>query len=164
MGFAQLAGLKEQLSKPAKTSALARPNHGRKDATIANAKLAANAKPVAPVVVTIGRLQKRFPAAFSNYPSPKISLKVGIFDDLISHMTELKLSHAEMRDAFKICCRGNRYTATGQRLITMPSEWIFPVPRPAAFHRRTQAAGTISKKDGWPEWHQTGQREDNFLS
>jgi ProP effector len=64
---------------------------------------------VDPVVLAIGRLQKRFPAAFPKNPAPKIPLKIGIFDDLISHMTELKLSHAELRDAIKIWCRGHRY-------------------------------------------------------
>ena len=58
MEFQQLAGLKAQLSKPAKLRAPARPNRVRATASIANAKLAANAKHVDPVVMTIGRLQK----------------------------------------------------------------------------------------------------------
>jgi ProP effector len=109
MGFEQLAGLKEQLSELAKTRASARRIHARKEARIANAKTAANAKRADPVLVTIGRLQKRFPAAFPKNPAPKVPLKVGIFEDLISHTTELKLSHTELRDAIKIWCRGNRY-------------------------------------------------------
>lgn len=109
MGFEQLAALKEQLSQPDKTKALTRSNRVRAAASIANAKPAANAKPVDPVVVNIGRLQKRFPEAFPKNPAPKIPLKIGIFDDLISHMAELKLSHTELRDALKIWCRGNRY-------------------------------------------------------
>jgi ProP effector len=113
MGFEQLAGLKEKLSKPAETraptKAPARPNRIAAPATIATAKPAVNTKPVDPVVVTIGRLQKRFPAAFPKNPAPKIPLKIGIFDDLISHMAELKLSETELRDAIKIWCRGSRY-------------------------------------------------------
>jgi hypothetical protein len=41
-------------------------------------------------------------------------------------------------------------TATGQRLPTMLSEWIFPVLRQAAFHGKIQAARKNSKKHGWP--------------
>ena len=113
MGFEQLAGLKEKLSKPAVTKAPAkapaRPNRVPAAAPTSPVKPAVNTRPVDPVVVTIGRLQKRFPAAFPKNPAPKIPLKIGIFDDLISQMAELKLSETELRDAIKLWCRGSRY-------------------------------------------------------
>ncbi len=68
-----------------------------------------DARPVDPVVKSIGRLQKRFPNAFPKNPAPKLPLKVGIFEDLVVHAKELSLSEAELRDAIKTWCRGSRY-------------------------------------------------------
>ena len=62
---------------------------------------AADAKPVDPVVKSIGRLQKRFPNAFPKNPAPKLPLKVGIFEDLVVHAKDLSLNEAELRDAIK---------------------------------------------------------------
>ncbi|CAH2790270.1 MAG: Activator of osmoprotectant transporter ProP [uncultured Paraburkholderia sp.] len=70
---------------------------------------AADARPVDPVVKSIGRLQKRFPNTFPKNPAPKLPLKVGIFEDLVVHAKELSLSEAELRDAIKTWCRGSRY-------------------------------------------------------
>jgi ProP effector len=64
---------------------------------------------VDPVVLTIGKLQKRFPKAFPKNPSPKVPLKIGIFEDLLAHATELALTETELRAAIKIWCRGSRY-------------------------------------------------------
>ncbi|MFM0417850.1 ProQ/FinO family protein [Paraburkholderia aromaticivorans] len=75
----------------------------------AEARPAVDAKPVDPVVKSIGRLQKRFPVAFPKNPAPKLPLKVGIFEDLMVHAKELSLSEAELRDAIKTWCRGSRY-------------------------------------------------------
>jgi ProP effector len=68
-----------------------------------------DAKPVDPVVRSIGRLQKRFPIAFPKNPAPKLALKIGIFEDLVVHAKELSLTEAELRDAIKTWCRGGRY-------------------------------------------------------
>lgn len=77
---------------------------------------AADARPVDPVVKSIGRLQKRFPNAFPKNPAPKLPLKVGIFEDLVVHAKELSLTEAELRDAIKTWCRGGRYwKARGRR-------------------------------------------------
>lgn len=106
MGFEQLAGLKEQLAKQAANNAAKKkPPRARRPAPAP----AAPAKPVDPVVHTIGKLQKRFPLAFPKNPAPKVPLKVGIFDDLMKHAEELGLSERELRSAIKIWCRGNRY-------------------------------------------------------
>ncbi|MFC6312065.1 ProQ/FinO family protein, partial [Paraburkholderia dipogonis] len=78
-------------------------------AAAADAKPAVEAKPVDPVVKSIGRLQKRFPIAFPKNPAPKLPLKVGIFEDLVVHAKDLSLSEAELRDAIKTWCRGSRY-------------------------------------------------------
>ncbi len=140
MGFEQLAKLRDQLSKSAKTKAPARADRNRAPSAVSKAKPAAdgkpdvrsdrkphprpakpvskappqpkppvNAKPVDPVVVHIGRLQKRFPEAFPKNPAPKVPLKIGIFEDLIAHIAELKVTQPELRDAIKVWCRGSRY-------------------------------------------------------
>ncbi|GLU31342.1 ProQ/FinO family protein [Trinickia caryophylli] len=71
----------------------------------------AKAEPVDPVVRIIGKLQRRFPAAFPKNPAPKVPLKIGILADLLAHAAELSLSEAEIRDAVSTWCRGNRYWA-----------------------------------------------------
>ncbi|RDJ99121.1 ProQ/FinO family protein [Paraburkholderia lacunae] len=133
MGFEQLAELKKQLAAAraeaapaapaAKPGAKAAAKPGAKPAAKAGARPARkppqerraapapapDAKPVDPVVKTIGRLQKRFPIAFPKNPAPKLPLKVGIFEDLVVHAKELSLSEAELRDAIKTWCRGSRY-------------------------------------------------------
>ncbi|KXU86829.1 prop effector [Caballeronia megalochromosomata] len=122
MGFEQLAGLKEQLAKQAASNAAKKKApHARRPASAAAskpanpvkpakpAKPAAPSKPVDPVVHTIGKLQKRFPLAFPKNPAPKVPLKVGIFEDLMTHAEELGLNEKELRSAIKVWCRGNRY-------------------------------------------------------
>jgi ProP effector len=102
MGFEQLAALKEQLAKRAEIAPTKKPRTRR-------SAPAASSKPVDPVVRTIGKLQKRFPRAFPKNPAPKVPLKIGIFEDLMVHATELGLSERELRGAIKVWCRGNRY-------------------------------------------------------
>jgi ProP effector len=63
------------------------------------------------VVLSIGKLQKRFPKAFPKNPAPKVPLKVGIFKDLLEHSEELGLNEAALRDAIKVWCWGSRYWA-----------------------------------------------------
>jgi ProP effector len=115
-------GAKPAASKPAsKTGARSgarparQPAQPRGDAPAAaaaphpHAKPAADARPVDPVVKSIGRLQKRFPVAFPKNPAPKLPLKIGIFEDLVVHAKDLSLTEAELRDAIKTWCRGSRY-------------------------------------------------------
>ena len=85
------------------------PRPPRPAARPAAAPVAIRSKPVDPVVLTIGKLQKRFPKAFPKNPSPKVPLKIGIFEDLLAHATELALTETELRAAIKIWCRGSRY-------------------------------------------------------
>ncbi|MEX3527446.1 MAG: ProQ/FinO family protein [Burkholderia sp.] len=138
MGFEQLAELKKQLAQqradakpqgksssqaPAKSSG--KPAHkpgGRPAAAGGKASSgkpaqarrpvpAADAKPVNPTVLAIGKLQRRFPATFPKSPAPKLPLKIGIFKDLVAHTAELGLDEARLRDAIKEWCRGSRYWA-----------------------------------------------------
>lgn len=140
MGFEQLAELKKQLAKqradakpqgksstqaPAKSSGKPAHKPGGRPATAggkpssgkpAHAQTrrpapAADAKPVNPTVLAIGKLQRRFPAAFPKSPAPKLPLKIGIFKDLVAHTAELGLDEAQLRDAIKEWCRGSRYWA-----------------------------------------------------
>jgi len=114
MGFEQLAALKAQLAARAKAEKAAKPAEVSKRATPPRARDAAPAnlaKPVDPVVHTIGRLQRRFPLAFPKNPAPKVPLKIGIFEELLPHSKMLALTEAELREAIKTWCRGARYWA-----------------------------------------------------
>jgi ProP effector len=138
MGFEQLAALKDQLAKQAEDKRNARraqhakPAQNAKPAKQADAPRQAKpgraapaparpaqaqktpaqkSKPVDPVVLSIGKLQKRFPKAFPKNPAPKVPLKVGIFQDLLQHSEELGLNEAALRDAIKVWCWGSRYWA-----------------------------------------------------
>ena len=75
------------------------PRPPRPAARPAAAPVAVRSKPVDPVVLTIGKLQKRFPKAFPKNPSPKLPLKIGIFEDLLAHATELALTESVFRAA-----------------------------------------------------------------
>ena len=99
------------------------------------APAAVRSKPVDPVVLTIGKLQKRFPKAFPKNPSPKVPLKIGIFEDLLSHATELALSETELRAAIKIWCRGSRY-------------WTAMVEGAVRVDLAGEVAGRVSPEDG----------------
>ncbi|WP_244222631.1 ProQ/FinO family protein [Cupriavidus lacunae] len=57
------------------------------------------------------RLQRSFPLAFPKNPSPKVPLKIRIFEDLLPCALDLSLSEAELREAIRIWCRGTRYWA-----------------------------------------------------
>ncbi|CAN0624842.1 ProP effector [Burkholderia multivorans] len=103
MGFEKLAGLRDQLAKKSERERVAKRSPSRKSAP------AAPSNPVDPVVLAIAKLQKRFPVAFPRNPAPKVPLKVGILHDLVAQSESLGLSEAELRDAMKTWCRGNRY-------------------------------------------------------
>ncbi|WP_126224999.1 ProQ/FinO family protein [Burkholderia ambifaria] len=130
MGFEQLAELRAQLAAKAKQERnakrpAAQPDAGAKpksgDRPARGAKSAAKAPsgakpasakpstPVDPVIVAIGKLQRRFPRAFPKNPAPKVPLKVGIWDDLAREAQAVGLTEAELRDAMSTWCRGNRY-------------------------------------------------------
>lgn len=120
MGFEQLAALKAKLAEQAKKEAREQKPRARRPAPSAKnagastktpAPAAKNQTPVDPVVRTFGKLQKRFPLAFPKNPAPKVPLKVGIFEDLLTHAQELALTEAELRDAIRTWCRGARYWA-----------------------------------------------------
>ena len=161
MGFEQLAELKEQLAKEQQAKrAQAKPKHAKPvakppraprpaDSRPAGARPAADtraaadrpapvavkSKPVDPVVLTIGKLQKRFPKAFPKNPSPKVPLKIGIFEDLLAQATELALSETELRAAIKIWCRGSRY-------------WTSMVAGAVRVDLSGEQAGRVSPEDG----------------
>lgn len=71
MGFEQLAALKDQLAKQAEESRLA------KQVKAASAPATNQSTPVDPVVLSIARLQKRFPKAFPRNPAPKSAIEGG---------------------------------------------------------------------------------------
>ena len=116
MGFEQLAALRDQLAKKPDPKPAAKTKSDPKPAA-KNPRPRRPApppeprKPVDPVVLTIGKLQKRFPLAFPRNPAPKVPLKIGIFEDLMAHSQELGVSEAELREALKTWCRGSRYWA-----------------------------------------------------
>jgi ProP effector len=104
MGFEQLAALKQQLANNAQPQTTKKKNDkpGRRVDTNRNTTVDA-------VVLTIGKLQRRFPQAFPKSPEPKVPLKVGVLQDLLACSTQLGLSEKEIRDAMKTWCRGDRY-------------------------------------------------------
>jgi len=99
------------------------------------APVVVKSKPVDPVVLTIGKLQKRFPKAFPKNPSPKVPLKIGIFEDLLAHAAELALSEIELRAAIKIWCRGSRC-------------WTSLVEGAVRVDLSDLGAGRVSREDG----------------
>jgi ProP effector len=105
MGFEQLAALKDQLAKQAEDNRLAR------QVKAGSAAITKKSKPVDPVLLSIAKLQKRYPRTFPKSPAPKVPLKVGIYRDLLQHREELGLSETALRDAIKTWCRGSRYWA-----------------------------------------------------
>jgi ProP effector len=140
MGFEQLAALKAQLTKEAKLKKQQEqtaekpapaakqglkqgPKQGVRPSTKPAGKgdrparpaspprASEKTPPVDPVVRVIGKLQKRFPAAFPKNPAPKVPLKVGILADLIAQASDLQLTEAEIREAVSTWCRGSRYWA-----------------------------------------------------
>jgi ProP effector len=106
MGFEQLAELKNRLAKQAGSKVVAKPQRAARREHIPSE---VPSKPLDPAVVSIRKLQNRFPAVFPKNPAPKVPLKIGIFEDLVAHATELAMSESELRAAIKIWCRGSRY-------------------------------------------------------
>lgn len=102
------------------------------------------APPVDPVVRVIGKLQKRFPAAFPKNPAPKVPLKVGILADLIAQGADLQLTEAEIREAVSTWCRGSRYWACltdGAARVDLAGEPAGVVTARDAAFARNQAKG-----------------------
>lgn len=94
MGFEKLADLKQALASEAKAV-----EKNKEKQT----------KSVDRIVHIIARLQKHFPKAFPKNPLPKVPLKIGILDDLISKSKEIGISEADMREALKTWCETRRY-------------------------------------------------------
>ena len=69
------------------------------------------ATPTDPVLLLIRKLQNRFTATFPKKPAPKVPLKIGVFEDLMTHATELGADEAQLRAAIKTWCGGSRYWA-----------------------------------------------------
>jgi ProP effector len=122
-------------TKPVANKPVARPPRPPRPAARPAAPVAVKSKPVDPVVLTIGKLQKRFPKAFPKNPSPKVPLKIGIFEDLLAHAAELGLSETELRAAIKIWCRGSRY-------------WTSMVEGAVRVDLAGEEAGRVSPEDG----------------
>ena len=102
------------------------------------------APPVDPVVRVIGKLQKRFPAAFPKNPAPKVPLKIGILADLIGQGADLQLTEAEIREAVSTWCRGSRYWAClldGAARVDLAGEPAGVVTARDAAFARNQAKG-----------------------
>jgi ProP effector len=110
MGFEQLASLKDQLVKESMASQQAEADKLNKQSR-EKALPPKSPPPVAPVVLTIGQLQKLFPQAFPKNPAPKLPMKIGIHRDLLEQSEQLGISKKALREAIKTWCWGNRYWA-----------------------------------------------------
>lgn len=104
MGFEELATLRDELVRQAAAEKLKKPQ-----AKNVNAPAAKPSRPVDPLLVNIGLLQKHFPLAFPKKPAPKVPLKIGIHHDLVAQAEQLGLSAIEIRAVLKKWCRGKRY-------------------------------------------------------
>lgn len=71
----------------------------------------APAPDVDPVVVTISRLQRKFPKAFPKKPAAKVPLKLGIHEELLGQAEALGLPAEDITLAIKTWCQGARYWA-----------------------------------------------------
>ena len=172
MGFEQLAELRKQLSNEAKSAQRqaagtqaaksTRPAHPR-----TSGRGAAKTETVDPVVRIIGRLQKRFPAAFPKSPAPKVPLKIGILADLLAHAEKLELNEAEIRDAVSTWCRGSRYWACliegATRLDLTGAAAGIVAGRDAAFARR-QAKGASGARLKDRHGPRTGRRGGDMVA
>lgn len=69
------------------------------------------AQDVDPVVVTISRLQRKFPKAFPKKPAAKVPLKLGVHEELLGQAEALGLPAEDITLAIKTWCQGARYWA-----------------------------------------------------
>ncbi len=157
MGFEQLAKLKKQMTKEAKgkmqqtaipAAKSARPPHpARSKAT--GGRMGVKGETVDPVLRVIGKMQKRFPAAFPKNPAPKVPLKIGILSDLLAHAGELALDEAEIRNALGTWCRGSRYWSCltdGAFRVDLTGAAAGQVTARDAAFARSQAKGTSGSR------------------
>lgn len=100
MGFEQLASLRDKLAQQAAAEEKIKKNKRQE---------AKSAKKVDPLVLIIGTLQKKFPAAFPKNPAPKVPLKIGIHKDILAQAEQLGIDKTDLRAAIKRWCWGNRY-------------------------------------------------------
>jgi ProP effector len=94
MGFEKLEQLKLSLAKEAETI---KPATGKPLTKVDQ------------VVLDISRLQKLYPKAFPKNPLPKVPLKIGTLDDLISRSKEIGLSDDNLKSALHTWCSTKRY-------------------------------------------------------
>ncbi|MGT2509496.1 ProQ/FinO family protein [Cupriavidus basilensis] len=99
----------------------------------------------------IVKLQKRFPQTFPKNPAPKVSLKIGIFEDLVPHAQGLGLTEPALRDAMRTWCRGTRY-------------WTCLVEGAPRVDLVGQAAGHVSLADASRARERQTQRAARALS
>jgi ProP effector len=146
MGFEQLAELKKQL---AKQSAQPEPAARRQPKNGSGSRVKQTA--VDPVVLVIGKLQKRYPAAFPRNPAPKVPLKLGILDDILLHADQLALTEAEIRDALGTWCRGSRYWAAlteGAVRVDLSGAAVGQVTARDSAFARSQSKGAKAPRKG----------------
>ncbi|SAL61175.1 ProQ/FinO family protein [Caballeronia humi] len=148
---------KPQSGKPAQAPKHARPARPHRGPRVAAAAAieakASEAKPAEakitdPAVLTIRKLQNRFPLAFPKKPASKVPLKVGIFKELVALAGELALTEAELRDAIKIWCRGSRYWSClveGAPRVDLSGEAAGAVSAEDAVRARSSETNRIAK-------------------
>ncbi|SAL86311.1 ProQ activator of osmoprotectant transporter ProP [Caballeronia arvi] len=111
MGFEQLAALRAQLNQNAKSA------KGASSVMPSRVKAAGDIKQQSSPPRTsadaaaraVATLQKNFPRAFPQSPTPKVPLKVGILKDVLAQAASLGLSERDVRNGIKLWCRGHLY-------------------------------------------------------
>ena len=104
MAFEQLASLRDELARQAAAEKLEKKSNSDKKAFSSN-----KTNKVDPVVLIIGKLQKKFPLAFPKSPAPKLPLKIGIHKDILEQADQLGIDKNDLRGAIKTWCWGKRY-------------------------------------------------------
>jgi ProP effector len=114
MGSEQLAAIKAQLTEGAESGAqstsrlTSTPVGVRQEVKRPPKPSRTSAEAAARAVNTF---QRHFPHAFPHASVPKVPLKVGILEDVLSRAESLGLSERDARNGVKLWCRGQRYWA-----------------------------------------------------
>jgi ProP effector len=121
MGLEQLALIKEQLAKKAQADRAAQPLPVKRVQTTSTPRVSnkdkqkqkdkKDGRPVDPVLLAIGELQRRFPQAFPKKPAAKVPLKLGIHKDVLAQAELMGIAPKLLQEALKTWVWGSRYWA-----------------------------------------------------
>ena len=145
-----------------------RPRSGKPaDAGARPARASTPAQDVDPVVVTISRLQRKFPKAFPKKPAAKVPLKLGVHEELIGQADALGLAPEDITLAIKTWCQGARYWAClveNAARVSLEGEAVGVVTaveakRARQLAHRQRTGGAVKRKKAKPEQGDTNAKD-----